>query len=237
MRILNIFLFTSIILLSVHYRPVIASGHAGSEAIQSGNQEIPEKQILYNGRLWRNEYSQLKGDQFLFSQEYSPGKVTISDKLFDDIELRYDIYNDELITKTKQGITLQLNKEMVNAFTMEVNNKSYGFIKLNEDSLNNERGYVNVLYSNNLGLVVKYKKEILLLAVDKKFDAFFQYHRIYVMKSGKVYPIKKKNDVLKLFPENKQEIRDFIKSNKLAVTRKNPESFIPVIEFIDKLNR
>ncbi len=236
MRILTKFLFFSIILLSIHYCPVNASEHAGSEAIQPQDQEIPEKQILYNGRIWRNEYSQLKGDQFLFSQEYSPGKVTVSGKLFDDIELRYDIYLDELITKTRQGIILQLNKEMVNAFTIEVNNKSYSFLKLNDDSLNNERGYVNVLYSNNLGLIVKYKKEILLLAVDKKYDAFFQYHRIYVMKSGKVYPINKKNDVLKLFPENRQEIRSFIKSNKLAVTKKNPESFIPVIEFIDKLN-
>lgn len=236
MRILKIFLFISFILLSDHYCPVIASGHTGSKAIQPQEQEIPENQILYNGRIWRNEYSQIKGDQFLFSQEYNPGKVTISGKLFDNIELRYDIYNDELITKTRQGIILQLNKEMVNAFSMEVNDKSYDFIKLNEDSLNNERGYVNVLYNNYLGLIVKYKKEILLLAVDKKYDAFFQYHRIYVMKNGKVYLINKKNDVLKLFPENKQEIKGFIKSNKLAVTKKNPESFIPVIEFIDKLN-
>ena len=79
-------------------------------------------QILYNGRAWRNLYYKIKGDQFLFSPEFLPGSVTIEGKTFSNLQLKYDIYNDELIIITDNGIILQLNKEMIDLFSMIFDN-------------------------------------------------------------------------------------------------------------------
>jgi hypothetical protein len=206
------------------------------DSLQPSGQENYENQILFNGRMWRNMYFNVRGNQFLFSDEFQPGTLMMNGRLFGDLRLLYDIYSDEILTRTPKGIIVQLNKEMVNEFTFDFNNNTYYFLKQEEDEAD-YKGYVNVLYSNNLKLFVKYKKDILLLAEEKKYDAFFQYHRIFLLKDGKTYLINNKNNVIRLFPETKHEIRNFIRGNKLKMTKKEPASFIPLIEFIDKLNR
>ena len=52
-------------------------------------------QKLYNGRAWKNLYYKIKGDQFLFTTDFIPGSVTIDNKEFRNIRLKYDIYNDD----------------------------------------------------------------------------------------------------------------------------------------------
>jgi len=193
-----------------------------------------ELQILNNGRAWRNLYYKIKGDQFLFSAEFLPGSVTIEGRTFNNLKLKYDIYNDELIMITDNGIIIQINKEMVEAFSM-IFDKIYNFKKLEADTLNSISGYVNVLYDGNTSLYVKYRKEILQLAVENKYDLFNQINRIYVKKDGVLSRVDSKREFLNLFKDKKQQLHTFIKANKLKLSRKNPESFRPVIEYYDTL--
>jgi hypothetical protein len=57
------------------------------------------------------------------------------------------------------------------------------------------------------------------------------------VKGGKVNQINSKNDLLKVLYEDKAQIKDFIKKNKLKISKKEPESFIPVIRYYDNLSR
>jgi hypothetical protein len=198
---------------------------------------LKENQILYNGRYWRNLYFKVKEDQFLFSKELLPGSVTIDGKSFKNVSLLYDIYNDELLVKTNHGTILQLNKEMVDSFKFNFKNKTYYFTKLPVDSLKVLRGYVNVLFKGKNSLYVKYKKEIQMLAVERKYDLFYQTHRIYFVKDGSSHLLNGKGDLLKVLNEDKVQIRDFIKKNKLRISKKNPESFIPVIAYYDSISK
>jgi hypothetical protein len=196
-----------------------------------------ERQILYNGRIWRNKYFLVKEDQFLFSKDFLPGSLTINGKSYKNISIRYDIYNDEILTPTNHGSILQLNKEMVDSFTINFENKTYKFINTQEDSLKGIKGYVNVLYKGESALYVKYKKEILLLAVDNMYDLFTQINRVYFLRNRIVYKITSKSDFFRILGEDKAQIRDFMKKNKLKVSKKVPESFIPVIRYYDSLGK
>jgi hypothetical protein len=198
---------------------------------------LREDQILYNGKMWRNLYYFVKGDQFLFSKDFLPGSLTINGKSYKNISISYDIYNDEILTPTNHGSILQLNKEMVDSFTINFENKTYKFINTREDSLKGIKGYVNVLYKGKSALYVKYKKEILLLAVDNKYDLFTQINRVYFLKNRIVYQITSKSDFFRILGEDKARIRDFMKKNKLKVSKKVPESFIPVIRYYDSLSK
>jgi hypothetical protein len=214
---------------------VIVPGRTRSDSHKWEEQDIIENQILYNGRVWRNLYSRVRGNQFLFTDMFMPGTVSVSGKLFTGLELKYDIYNDELLIRSNHGIILQLNKEMVDGFTIENNNRIYNFQKLEEDTNESGEGYFNILYKGGLELLVKYKKDILLLAVDNTYDLFNQYHRIYLKKDGEMHLINKKNNIINFFSGKNEAIISFIKSSRLKVTRKDPDSFIPLVEFCDNL--
>lgn len=200
----------------------------------TGIQDTLDKQLLFNGRVWRNLYYKVRGNQFLFSDSFLSGTIVINGKTFRGCSLKYDICNDELLTKAGQNIIIKLNKEMVESFTIDYFFKSYRFIKLERDSLNDLNGYVNMLYQGNVSLYVKYRKTIQLLAVDNKYDQFDQTLKIYLKKDGKIYPISNQNDIIALYSSDKQQIRNFIKVNKLSISKKSPESFVPLIEYCDK---
>ena len=105
-----------IFLLSISYGSFLSaigpdkSFKAEPGTISSEEPNIPENQILYNGRVWRNLYTRIKGDQFLFSNDFQPGTVTISGKLFKHLEVLYVIYNSDYATDyliNIQGLTWQ----------------------------------------------------------------------------------------------------------------------------------
>ncbi len=206
----------------------------GSSYFCTDNQDTIDVQKLYNGRAWRNLYPKVIGDQYLFTKEFMPGTVTIDGQLF-DISIKYDIFNDEILTINNRGIIIQLNKEMIDKFSFTFNNGSYNFRRFNADSINSLSGYVNVLCDGKISLYVKYRKEMLLLAVEHKFDMFQEVHRVYLEKDGKIFLISSKRDLMNTLIDNKQQIKSFIRSKKLIVRKKDPWSFIPVIEYCNTL--
>lgn len=198
---------------------------------------LKENQILFNGRIWRNLYYMVKEDQFLFSKEFLPGSLIINGKSFTNIYLKYDIYKDEILTPVDSGGILQLNKEMVDSFSIIFQNKKYQFTKMQEDSLKGSKGYFNVLYKRKTALYIKYIKKIEKLAVEGQYDKFYQLTRIYFVKDNIVHLITSKSDLIKVLIEDKELIKNFIKKNKLKVSEKVPESFIPVIRYYDSISQ
>jgi len=198
-------------------------------------QDTVDRQLLLNGRVWRNLYYKVRGTQFMFTDTFLNGDIVINGKIFRDCGVKYDLLNDELLTMAGHNIIIQLNKEMVKSFTINYNQSTLNFVKLDKDSINDLNGYVNVLYQGNDALYVKYRKVILLLAVDNKYDEFNQTQKIYVKKDGRFYPVGNKNDVIDLYSAYRQQIKNYIRINRLKVSKSNPESFIPLIKFCDKL--
>lgn len=214
-----------------------AQSITGPATPANGKNLVKENQILYNGKVWRNLFIQVKGNQFLFSGDYVPGSVTINGKSFDNIGLSYDICNDEIITASNTGYNIQLNKEMVDSFSISYANRIYRFINTREDSIEGVKGYINVLYKGKSAFYVKYKKEIELLAVDDKYDLFFQSHRLYFKLNGTAYLVSGKNDLLKILEKDKIALKAYIKENKLKVSKKDPDSFIPIVRYYDSLSK
>jgi hypothetical protein len=206
-------------------------------SIVNDTDTLKENQILHNGRIWSNLYYLVEGDQFLFSREFLPGTLTISSKTFSNIYLKYDLFKDEILTPVDPGGILQLNKEMVDSFSLFFQNKTYKFIRIKEESLKQSYAYYNVLYKGKTALYVNYSKKIDKLSVEGKYDKFYQITRIYFIKDNTFYPISGKKDLIRLFAEHKEKIKRFIKDNKLDVSEKEPESLIPVIEYYDSISQ
>lgn len=222
--------------LSIGLR-LYGSAPAGNDAnyISSPKQDTIDKQVLYNGRVWRVLYKNVKGFEFLFTKEFMQGTVTIDGRTYHNLSLKYDIYNDEILTTTDHSIILQLNKAMVQKFTLNFENKVFNFQNIKADSANNISGYVNVLHEGKTMFFIKNKKDILLLADDNKYDIFSETSKTYLMKDGKIHPLNNRKDLLTILADKQFEIKTYIKKNKIQVSKKAPESFVPVLKYYDTL--
>jgi hypothetical protein len=204
----------------------ISTQHAKTDSLR-------ENQILYRGKIWRNLYTAVVGDQFLFSTDYLTGSVSTSGKIFRNIPVKYDIYHDELITSTNHNLMVQLNKELIDSFTLTYGSNTYDFVRI--DSAREFSGYVNILYDGTNSFYVKYKKNIELLAVDRKYDRFYDSHKMYLVRDSLTNQFAGRLQLYRLMGEYKKQVRSHVNRNKLQITRQRPESFVPVIKFYDNL--
>jgi hypothetical protein len=210
--------------------------HTG-HSILNVKDTLNENLNLYNGRLWVNTYYKIKGDPFFLSAEFLSGSVTFNGKEYPAQKLKYDIFNDEIILWVNPVTIIVLNKEMVDSVTLNYQNKTYKVVNQGDDSTNVVKGLVNVYYEGSTTLFVKNKKVIDLLAVDKRYDLFYQIHKIYVKKDDKIFLVSGKKDLLRILEDKALEIKSFIKASRLAILRKDPESFIPVLRYYDSLKQ
>ena len=208
----------------------------GIESDSSGNDTV-DVQKIYNGRAWKNTYYKIKGDQFLFTTDFITGNVMIDNREYKNLRLKYDIYNDELISINDHGIMIQMNKEMIDRFSLNYNGRLYNFKRIDSDTTGSMKGFVNILYEGKSALYAKYMKEILLLAVENKYDLFNQVIRVFFEKEGSVYRISNKREFMGLIKDHKAEVRQFMRSNKIRLSKKIPESFKPVVEYYDKVRQ
>jgi len=145
----------------------------------------------------------------------------------------YDIFNDEILIPFNKGGVLQVNKLMVDSFTIVYINKKYDFIKLQIDSLDS---FVNTIYKGKSALYIRYTKKIEKSADQGKYDQFYQVNQTLFVKDNKVFPIKGKRDLLNALQDDIESVKDYIKKNRIKITEKNPESFVPVIRYLDSIN-
>ena len=228
------FLTMTFFIVNVYSGPsVYNSGFTFSNDLSQDT--VRDNQFFLNGRYWRNLYPLVQDHQFLFTRELLSGSVTMRGKTFSNVRIRYDIFKDEIMTPGSMGGILQLNKEMVDSFSLFFQNKRYQFIRIPYDSVAGPEGYCNVLYDGKHALYAKYDKKIEKFAVEGKYDRFYQVTRIYLLKEDKFHLLRSKNDLMRLLKEDKTEIRNFITRNKLKISKEDPASFIPVISYLDTL--
>lgn len=208
----------------------IKAATAFSNAI---TQDTVDKHMLLNGRIWRNQFSKVTGDQFFMTNRYIKGSVTFNGRTFKNLDLKYDIYNDELILSIESYPVIFMNKEMTDSFNIEFGNRTYHIINAGTDTLNVLKGYVNVLYNGPSALYVKYIKKIQPLADEGKYDLFYQEHLVYLRKGAGTIPVTGKKKLMNLLDERKKEIRSYLKKTGINVTQKDPWTFIPVLEYYD----
>jgi hypothetical protein len=196
---------------------------------------LKKNQDLYNGRVWTNKHRRINGDPYFFANYFLPGTVSANGKTYKNLTIRYDIFSDEITIPVNREEILQLNKEMVDSFTISFENQVFKFIQIRDTLSRVEgfKGYINVVYRQKSTLFIKYIKVISPNITDKSDGDFLQTRRIYLVKDGFVSLISSINDLYKALKTDKTQVKEVLKKNKLKISRDNPESFIPLIRYYD----
>jgi hypothetical protein len=156
-------------------------------------------------------------------------------KTFSDVMIKYDIFTDEIITPFAPAGIIQLNKQMVDSFSLNFQNKNYHFIRITDSTSSLPGGYYNVVYKGKITLYARYSKKIEKLADNDEFDKFYQTNRIYIIHQGKAFNIPGKQDLFRVLNVQKKVVRQFMRENNIRISNEDPFSYLPFLRFIDDL--
>ena len=185
------------------------------------SQVSPQNSHLFNGRLYINSYLVLNSkNQFLkANKNYTIGNITIENITFNQIELQYDLFSQELIVKPDPKTSLYgviVDSTKLTHFTM------YGLHFVNLKSTENS----SLSIDKPIALLIKHKarrfkkldKNSIHYEFEPKYDYYIAYNNNYIT-------VHSKKDCIKLFPEFKKEIKNFSSEN--AYIEKNaPKEFM-----------
>lgn len=155
--------------------------------------------------------------------------------------MRYDAYNDVIEMAStpdveRSEIILLKNSDVI----AKINKKEYVFLEYDDEDIKNKKGYMIRLYSGNNYSLYQKKVKIFKEAEKTKAGITESQPPRYISKTDFYIQTRdQKPQLIKIskkrlidFFENQSEIKEFIKKNKLKVSK--IESIISIIEFADK---
>ncbi|MBW6502549.1 MAG: hypothetical protein K0B05_14255 [Bacteroidales bacterium] len=191
---------------------------------------------LLNGRIWHNRYSKVQGTPYFLSDEFLKGSVSFNGIRYNDLDLKYDIYNDELILRIENRPVIILNKEMVDDFNLFSGDRIHHFINTGNDTSSVLSGYADLLYNGPTSLFVKYSVIIYPLGAEGRYDLFSQTHRAFVRSGTEIIPVRRKRGLMNLTGPWKNEAKDHLRKSHQRIIWKEPSTFVPLLEFLDAKN-
>jgi hypothetical protein len=176
---------------------------------------------IFNGKEHLGYPSSYIGNAYYLSNDWIPGTILYRDVLHNDVFLRYDLVNNEVIIRHFNGYTaVALFTPRVQQFTLG----GLNFVQFGEDAGTLPAGIYQELVKGNLSLYVKrsktIKENVTPGGVEKRFVDKNSY---YVLKSGVFYPIKKEGSLLDLIQDKRSEIKNHLKEKELRF-RNDPEA-------------
>ncbi|MBS0011561.1 MAG: hypothetical protein KFF49_09140 [Bacteroidales bacterium] len=231
--LLNILLITSLIQAARPVKKVCLFAPGSSLTFNACQDTSMMNQLYYNGRVWYGKYFNVYGTEFLLEDKWYKADVSINGINFNGVEVKYDIYNDELLTNYHRRKIIILNNENIDSFTLYTGNKELYFENLSGKY--DLEGHYQVIYEGKSKLYKKWRKKRAQFVVEARFDEFQSDDALIVLSGGETHRLKKRRHLLRLMNDKKDEVRSYIRHENIRIDFANPESLVPVLEYYDTL--
>ncbi len=195
--------------------------------------------ILVNGQPYAFKIKDVKGHPFYCDENWSKETLVVKGKVFNDVELNYDVEADKLILNTKYNenlfIKIELSYEVIDSFNIQ------GHHFINSKQLIDNTGeaeYFEQIYNGNFYLLIKHKKILNPAYYDTPpFGRYSDMQSVYhIYKDGKMKRLLSKRSFLEYFKENKKEIIKFMRKNKIKYKKASREQLQVLMKYCDDLS-
>ncbi|MDX2415263.1 MAG: hypothetical protein QNK33_08725 [Bacteroidales bacterium] len=193
-------------------------------------------QRLVSGRSYAGEaIGSIIGHPYWIDSSWKIGNVTINGVLFPNLLLKFDISEYDLVLNTSnlnnQSKQLCLNKNAISEFFLG----DRKFIRFpGNDSLSKVE-FCEVCAEGRLSYLVTRSKSMILSGGSSTDFKYREYIGNYLLFEGSLIKYKNKKTLYKLFPELKNELRNFIYQNAITITRKNTVNRERLVEYCNLL--
>ena len=199
-----------------------------------------ESSVLYNGVQYINEYVIFNGKhQFFDTDSFVEGEVTYDGHLFSGVNLKYDVFNDDLILApfgSSGSFPFKLIRSKVQRFSFGQNN----FVNVNQlitSPRNRNIGFCKLLQEgDSLHIYQKISKNLRERNKQGRvYYEFLQKESFYLFYAGKVYPVDGKGNWIAIFPGQKELIKTFYQDNRKQLNTETELFYIRLSKQIDNL--
>jgi hypothetical protein len=199
------------------------------------NRYIFGQSRLYNGSEYRDFFSKNDEHPFFGVDDWAFGDILYDDEYYKDIPLFYDIYHDKVITEhILNGSKLELISEKVARFSFAGHN----FVRLQEDEAKAiSTGFYDLLYDGDTKVYCR-REKLLRRKVESHdiLETFDERNRIFILKSGIYYPVRKKRSVLDVLEDKKSELKSYMKDNTIAFKADREKAIVQLAKHYDSQN-
>ena len=188
---------------------------------------------LYNGTEYARPYNGISGHPFFDTNSFQKGTVYFDGTQYRDVLMAYDMVGDELIIKAYQDLSLKLVTEKITSFYFS----DHLFVRIVQDSNSNnlQTGFYEILNTGPVLALVKRKKIIERpLRAEDPFK-FSEYDSYFLKKDDVYYPIDSRNSLISVFHEYKNEIKIFLRKNKLNFKKDRANTLIKTVGYYTQL--
>jgi len=196
--------------------------------------ETKEYAALYNGKTEVPYEFLFTNHPYLETNGYVSGTICYNHVVYKNVLMRFDLYRDEITVvapNTPNRIVL--------------NNEKFSYAVLNGTtiikSVDEKTSKTKLLVLLHDGIYPVVKKHNLRMmeesnSLDRVLRRSFDIQKQYAVKiDGKLYPVKNKNSILKLFPDRKKELNEYAKLHKLNFSKQTEQSIIALVEYYEKI--
>jgi hypothetical protein len=196
--------------------------------------QIGENARLYNGPEYIRNGVKASGFAFFQTDSMLSGSVSYNGLIYPDLSLYYDLVPDELVTFNYTHVALiGISKENVDSFIID----GHHFIRLKAGHANGTipgDGYYEQLAWNEPAVYVRREKKLLAPSgyEDPKYR---QYNTYYLKMNNSFYEVGGKKELLDLLKDHKDEVKNFIRTNKLNFKKRFEEAIVRVSVFYSQI--
>lgn len=190
-------------------------------------------QELVNGIFFMNRYLKALGHPFLWEDQFVNGSLVYHNKVYDDIMMKYDIYEQNLLINyhfNDKQITFLVVDEFVSEFSF--NDKLFRYFSFHDL----EPAFFQVISGGDeLKCLYHWYKERRESFHNRTFSSFEfseSSKRSYLLIQDKLIPFRNNRIFMKSFPlEVQNQIRKFIRSNKIKVRTCDDSSMLKLMNY------
>ena len=187
---------------------------------------------IYFGKEYVEHYRMLNDKhKFFDNPNFSVGSVVYDDQPYFDVELKYDLFEDQLLIRfTGQSVspTLVVYKDKVSGFS--INGHKFENLKFDPSNDSKPFGFLEVLLANDsIVLYEKHQKKIRTRMNERiqyfEFKSHNSYHLWY---QDNYFQINEKRSLVSIFPNFKTELRD-IENQYKSLKKENPSAYLKAV--------
>jgi len=215
---------------------------ANSQIIVPGSEHLLDQLRLYD-TFDDNEsvpYSKITGDPYLFKDFY-PGKLVLTTGEGVNLDMRYDIYADQIhIRDKKNTVFALLHPEKVSMITIDTVKFVYDKIIKSGNKPSDKSAYFILKADGKCKLLVKknlriQEAELPKPYLDAKPAKFIHTDDTYYLKlqDKNAARISSKKDIINLLSDKKNELNNFFKSEKPGT--KSVDDLVKIITYYNSL--
>ena len=230
--------FISVFIILTFIALIKVCAQTNFEVLEETNPYNSELEIV-NGEKW-NYYNNYKGHPFWNKDIVYNGKVNYRGQIFQDLKLKFDLVNQELILFKKVGSqtkVLKLNKKFIETFRLEqTNNESPGFFVLRQLNEDMEKQFYQQVYTGKSECYIFHNKTVSTKISGNYMGKYLYKPVIYVQKDRNFIPCTNNQTFLNIFREQKKVLRKYMRKNHLDIDAKKPHEIAQILKYHDNLN-